>query len=224
MDLKKLIGLVYLTDELMADAVALEGYVQQGFAEEFGFQLDDKIVNGTGAGVPQGILTSPGRVSVAKETGQAAATVVASNIEKMYARLFAQSMSNAKWFINQEIWPQLFQLSHAVGLGGVPVFVPAGGISAAPFGTLLGRPIQPIEQAAALGTEGDITLWDPSRYLIIEKGGMEAAISMHVKFTTDETSLRFVLRVDGQPIDYKPVTPAKGTNTLSSIVTLATRS
>lgn len=222
-DLKKLIGLCYATDELLQDAVALDGWIRQAFTEEFGFQLDDAIYAGDGAGKPMGATVCPARVTVAKEAGQAAATIVAENIEKMYARILPQSLSRAEWYINQECWPQLFKLSHAVGTGGVPMFVPAGGLSNAPAGTLLGRPIVPIEQASALGTEGDLSLLDLQAYLLAEKGGMQAATSIHVKFVTDETAFRFVVRVDGQPIPIAPITPYKGTATLSPFVTLATR-
>jgi HK97 family phage major capsid protein len=56
--LKKLIGLCYATDELLSDASALEGFIRQAFPAEFGFLLDDAIINGTGAGQPLGILKS----------------------------------------------------------------------------------------------------------------------------------------------------------------------
>ena len=86
LNLKKLIGLCYATDELLQDAAALEGVIRQGFVSEFGFLLDDAIINGTGAGQPLGILNSGCLVSVDKETGQKAATVVAENVIKMYSR------------------------------------------------------------------------------------------------------------------------------------------
>ena len=47
---------------------------------------------------------------------------------------------------------------------------------------------------------------------------------MEVKFVTDEAAFRFVLRVDGQPIDQLPVTPFTGTNTVSPFVCIAARS
>lgn len=76
LNLKKLIGLCYATDELLDDAAALEGVIRNGFVSEFGFLLDDAIINGTGAGQPLGILNAGCLVSVSKETGQKAATVV----------------------------------------------------------------------------------------------------------------------------------------------------
>jgi HK97 family phage major capsid protein len=70
------------------------------------------------------LLNSGCLVSVGKETGQAAATVVAENVVKMYSRMFAQSRPNAVWLINQNIEPQLFTMSLAVGTGGVPIYMP----------------------------------------------------------------------------------------------------
>ena len=222
-NLQKLIGLFYATDELLQDATAITSVVNEWFGDEFGFQLDDAIYNGNGAGKPLGILAAPALVTVAKETAQTAATIVKANLEKMYSRMPAGSLGSAAWFINQETWPQLFALSQAVGVGGVPMFIPAGGMSATPAGTLLGRPIVPIEQAAALGTVGDIAFCDFSQYLAIRKGGTQAASSIHVRFLYDESVFRFVLRFNGAPIPNSPLTPYKGTATVSPFIALATR-
>jgi len=226
LNLKKMVGLCYATDELLDDAAALEGVIRDGFVSEFGFMLDDAIINGSGSGQPLGILNSGCLVSQSAETGQLAATVMAENVIKMYSRLFAPSRQNAIWLINQAIEPQLFTMSIAVGTGGVPVYMPAGGLSSAPYGTLFGRPVIPIEQCQALGTVGDIILADLSNgYILAEKGGIEAAMSIHVRFIYDEQVFRFVMRVDGQPVRASALTPFKGgaTATQSHFVALATR-
>jgi len=224
MSLHKLIGLMYATDELLADTVALEALITEAFAEEFGFKIDDSIIRGTGAGMPLGIMNAGALVSVAKETGQAATTIVSQNIEKMYSRMPARSLSRAVWLINTDCWPQIFQLSHAVGTGGVPMFIMPGMLPNAPAGALLGRPIIPIEQCETLGTAGDIFFVDLQEYQLITKGGMEAATSIHVRFVNDETTFRFVLRLDGQPRWNSALTPYKGSNTLSPYIRLAVRS
>lgn len=223
LELQKLAGLFYSTDELLMDAAALQSEVAGWFREEFGFKLDDAIIRGTGAGQPLGILGHAGTVSVGKKGGQEAATILKENIEQMYARMWPRSIPRAEWFINQDCWPALFQLSQVVGVGGVPVFLPPGGLSAAPFGMILGRPVTPIEQCETLGTVGDIIFADFSQYKMIEKGGIAAASSIHVKFEEDETAFRFILRTDGQPKRNAPLTPYKGTKTQSSFITLATR-
>lgn len=224
LSLKKLTGMAYATDELLQDAAALEATLSNAFEQEFAFAIQDAIVNGTGAGQPLGILNSGCLVSVSKETGQAAATLVAENVQKMYARMWPRSVPNSMWWINQECWPQLFNLAMPVGTGGVPLFQPAGGMSQAPFGTLLGRPIVPIEQCQALGTKGDIYFVDMSQYIFCDKGGIQAASSIHVKFDYNETAFRFTYRCDGQPGWNSALTPYKGTSsTQSPFISLNTR-
>lgn len=222
--LKKLGVLAYATDELIADASALESVVSACVVGELDFMLQDSLINGNGAGKPLGILQSPCLVTVTKETGQEADSIVFENISKMWARMWAPSRPKTVWLINQEIEPQLDKLAIPVGTGGMPVYMPPGGISGAPYGTIKGRPVIPIEQAAGLGDAGDIILADFSQYLLADKGGVQAASSMHVSFTTDEMVYRFIYRVDGQPIWNAALTPFKGTsNTLSPFVTLGAR-
>lgn len=222
--LKKLFAVYYATDELIQDAAALGALANKAFGEEMAFKVDDAIVNGPGGGQPLGILNAGCLVSISKETGQAAQTFVWENATKMYARSNARSRSRSSWYVNQDVEPQFLTMSQAVGTGGAPVYLPAGGASAAPFATLLGRPIIPIEFCATLGTVGDVIFGDFSQYLLATKGGLQQAESMHVQFLTDEMTYRFIYRVDGQPVRSAPMTPFKGTNTLSSFVALNTRS
>ena len=223
LELKKLIGLCYATDELLQDAPALESWVKMAFAKEFDFKITDAILNGDGAGKPLGIENAPCTLSVSAETSQAADTILFENIIKMWARLYAPCRPNAVWLISQDIEPQLFSMAMAVGTGGVPVYMPAGGISGAPYGTLMGRPVLPIEQCDNLGDVGDIILADLSQYIMIDKGGVQQASSIHVNFTTDETAFRFVYRVDGQPWWRSALTPFNGGSTQSPFINLAAR-
>lgn len=225
LELKKLIGLCYATDELLNDAPALEAWVRMAFTKEFDFKIADAIINGDGAGKPLGILNAPCTYAITAETGQATTTILAENIIKMWAARYGPNSSNYVWLINQNIEPQLFTMSLAVGTGGIPVYMPAGGLSVAPYATLIGRPVIPCEQCATLGTAGDIILADLSQYIMIDKGTTEAASSIHVKFTTDETAFRFVFRCDGQPWWKTYLTPYKGSTSYQSpFVTIATRS
>lgn len=225
LSLKKLIGLCYATDELLDDAAALEGFIRAGFASEFGFLTDDAIINGTGAGMPLGILNAGCLVTVPKETGQQANTVVAENIINMRSRLFASSRVNSIWLVNQNIEPQLHSMVLPVGTGGVPVYLPAGGLSTSPYDTLYGRPVVPIEQCQSLGTVGDILYVDLGGYILAEKGGLQSDVSIHVRFIYDEQVFRFILRLDGQPVRASALTPYKGgaNYTQSHFIALATR-
>lgn len=221
--------LVYVTDKLLRNSpVALDQYITRAATDEIMFLVGDAIINGTGTGQPKGILagtaeTTSCRVAVSKETGQAASTIVKANIDKMWSRLHPKARANAVWFINVDTEPQLEQLSQVVGTGGVPVYLPPGGIADAPNARLKGRPVIPLEYCATLGTEGDIILADMSAYCAGVRGGVESAVSMHLRFDYAESAFRFMFEADGQPWLAAPITPFKGTNKQSPFVTLATR-
>jgi HK97 family phage major capsid protein len=229
LNLRKMIGLCYATDELLEDVGALESIITNGFRDEFAFLTDDAIINGTGAGQPLGIMNAGCTVTQDKEAGQAATTVVYENILNMWTRLFARSWPNAVWLININVLPQLAQMAikFSGSTNGAPVYVPPGGASVAPYGTLLGRPVYAIEHCQTLGTEGDLVLADfRNGYLLGRKGAMASDMSIHVRFVYDESVFRFVIRIDGQPVLASPVTPYKGGSsyTQSHFVTLQTRS
>lgn len=221
--LEKLTGLYYATDELLEDSTALQSMVTGWFGEEFGFKLDDAVLRGKGGGQPLGILNSPALVSVAKETAQAADTIIGQNIIKMYARMWSKSMANAVWFINQDIIPQLFTLTIPTGSTTFPIYMPANGISGAPYGTLFGRPVMAIEQASTLGDLGDIVFADMKQYMMIRKAQLKADSSIHVRFVQGETAFRFSVRANGESKWRLPLTPYKGSATQSPFIALAER-
>lgn len=218
--LRKLMGLWYVTEELLRDSTALQAIGEDAFSEEVSFMVEDAVFRGTGSGQPIGFLNSNALVSVAKESGQTAKTVNATNVVKMNARLWPRSRRNAVWFVNTDVTPQLPLMT----IGDQPVYLPPGGLRDTPFGALLGLPVIPVEYCETLGTVGDIVLADLDQYLMIDKGAIAQAWSMHVRFINDEQTFRITYRVDGQPAWTSALTPYKGTNTLSPFVVLATRS
>ena len=225
---QQLAVLVYATDKLLRNAAALDQYLTRAAQSEILFLVNDAIINGSGVGQPKGILngvaeTTSCRVAVAKESGQGAATIVKANIDKMWSRMHPNARANAVWFINTDTEPQLENLSMAVGTGGAPVYMPPGGIADAPLGRLKGRQVIPIEFCPTLGTEGDIILADLSSYCSGVRGGVDSAISMHLRFDYAETAFRFMFEADGQPWLASPITPYKGNAKQSTIITLATR-
>jgi len=217
--LKKLMALVPVTDELMADSTALTSYLTRKTGDSILWKTNDAIINGTGAGQPLGVFNSDALVTVAKETSQTADTINAANVSKMYGRLPASSMSRAVWLVNNDAWNQLPQMT----IGDMPVFVPPG-ITGTPGGSLFGRPVIVTQTAQTLGDKGDIMLVDFGSYNSITKaGGIEYATSIHLYFDAGSTAFRATYRVDGQPWLNSAITPANGSNSLSPFVTLAAR-
>jgi HK97 family phage major capsid protein len=220
--LNKLTALVGVTSELLDDAPALDSYLRRKAPEKMDFKVTDALISGSGAGQPLGILNAPALVTVAKEGSQVADTVVFENINKMYSRMYARWRSSAVWLINQDIEPQLNSLNHPGDSS--PMFMPPGGMSQAPFGTILGRPVIPTEACSTLGDVGDIIFASMGQYLALQKvGGIRAETSLHLWFDYDIMAFRFILRLGGQPWLSAPVARFKGGNTLSSFVTLAER-
>lgn len=224
--LKKIIAIGYLTDELMQDAPAAEALLTTAFQKEIAFMLGDAIFRGTGAGQPLGFLSSNAVVSVAIEGSQTIANTassIATNVSKMMARIPASLWGELIWLYNQELLPKL--ITATIGSSGqVPVFMTVGGLANRPQDTILGRPAFASELCEAEGTAGDIIAIAPSQYHLADKGGPQAAQSVHVRFLNDENTLRITYRTDGHPVWTTAITRFKGGSTLSPFVTLAARS
>ena len=192
------------------------------FGQAIAYFEDVAFINGTGAGQPQGILNSDCLISVTKETGQAATTIVKENLDKMYSRMLPSSLGNSVWLAHNDTFPQLASLSQAVGTGGGPVWV--SNVAGGPPNSIYGRPIIFTEKAQTLGTVGDIMLVDLSYYLIGDRQALTTSASPHVRFTTQETVFLFSERLDGRMWLDSALTPRNGSNTVSPAVALATRS
>ena len=224
--LKKTAGLCYVTDELVQDSpISMEPMLNQMFTDALAWTLDSVFLNGTGAGQPLGILNAPCLISITKETGQQADTIVFENIIKMFARV--SNKSNCSFIANPDTFTQLASMSLSVGTGGAPVWLPAGGISGKPFDTLMGRPLSWSEHCRTVGDLGDIYLCDWSQYIVGQKAGAYAGLqfaqSIHLKFDYDQTAYRFTYRVDGQPLWKSAITPQYSADTVSPFVAVAAR-
>ncbi len=223
--LHKLAALVPISDETLEDAPMMDTYLRNKTPEKINFKINLAIVQGTGAGQPLGLLNSNALVTVAKESGQTAATIVPANIAKMYARMYSGALPTSVWLINQDILPQLLTMVIEGSAGGVhPVYLPPNGLAQAPFGTIMGRPVIPTEACETLGTKGDIIFADLRQYMTaIKSGGIRVDTSMHIYFDYDAMAFRFIIRVAGQPWWSSTIARRSGSNTLSPYVTLATR-
>lgn len=225
LEAKKLTAYTEVPNELLADSVpALAAIISSIFPEAISWFEDAAFLAGTGVGEPLGILnsTNGALLSVTKESGQAASTIVWQNIIKMYARMLPQSLNKAVWVVSPDTFPELATMALAVGTGGAPIWL-TNGAEGAPT-TLLGRPVIISEKVSKLGTAGDIAFLDFGHYLIGDRQAMSAVSSEHYKFGNDSVAYRVIERVDGRPWLQSPITPKNTGPTLSPYVTLATRS
>ena len=221
LELTKYGALYYATEELLEDAGALANQIQQFVPLSIRFDVENDLVNGITN--PLGMLASPSLVTVAKEAGQAADTLVMENISKMWSRMYAPCRANAVWLINQDVEPQLDLLSIPIGTGGWPVYMPAGGLSDQPYAKLKGRPVIPVEYCQTIGDLGDILLCDLTQIVSADKGGIKPSSSIHVAFLTDQQCFKFTYRYTAAPGWETTLTPLNSSLTLSPFVALAAR-
>ena len=225
--LAKLMALVPITEELLEDAPAIEGWLNLKAPSKMASRINTAIIRGTGAGQPLGILNSTSIVSVAKETSQDAASVWFANITKMWARLYAPLRADAIWLINQDVESSLQQMAFDPEASSkVPVYIGPNGVAGSPYATLQGRPVVPVEPCSAAGTQGDIILTSLTEYVIYLKAGMTAPrqdVSMHLFFDQGLMAFRFTFRLNGKPNWSTTITRENGSNTLSWAVTLDAR-
>lgn len=221
LEAKTLTGYTEIPNETMQDAILFGAFFDQTFPQAMSHFEDVAFTNGTGVGEPLGWRSAGSMVSVAKESGQTAATVNWTNVAKMFARLFPSSIANSVWVISPDVFPQLALMETSAGAGGL--WIGPGEGAMAPPTTLLGRPVVTSDKLPAVGTVGDINLVDFSYYLIGDRQTMTASSSEHFKFSSRKTSFLITERVDGRPWLDSAITPPVGSSTLSAFVDLATR-
>lgn len=223
LDAKKLTAYTSVPNELVQDSIiSFQAFIDQIFPEALAFYEDRAFFTGTGAGEPLGYLNAPAMVTVAKESGQTASTIVWENVVNMYARMWPQSLSRAVWVCAPDALPQLYTMGLAVGVGGGPITMGFGDGPQSPPTSLLGRPLIVSEKAPALGNAGQLSFVDFGMYLVGDRQAMTASSSDQFLFSQDMTAYRLITRLDGRPWVQSAITPANGSsNTLSPYVQLA---
>lgn len=222
----KLGGLARIPNELVRDAVALEAWVRQAMPRAVQHFEDLGFIKGNGVAKPLGGLhaDNPALIVVGDETGQSTNSITWNNCLAMFARLLPESYPTAEWDITPDAIPEIMSMALPVGTGGSAVMLGEGqGPQKLPM-SLLGIPIRYTRKApATMGTQGDISLVDWTKYVIGDTMTMTLDTSEHSAFTSDKTDFRIIERLDGQPGLLSPLTPENNGPTLSAFIQLETR-
>ena len=223
LSLHKLTGLCYISDEMIEDSpLSIEPYISRKFVDAIKYKRNEAMLIGTGAGQPLGIQNSDALISVAKETGQVADTIVFKNLSKMWSR--TPDKNYLTWIANHNTLPELMDMTITGGTASTPVWIQGNDATKAPNGRIFNAPLVLTEHAATIGDVNDIALVDWSQYIIGEKagGGIRTATSMHLKFDYDQQTFKISYRMDGQPLWPTYFTPKNGSQ-MSPYVNLAER-
>jgi len=194
--LGKICAVNYVTDELLADRVALRSFIAKDVANGFAWVIDEEIINGTLSAM----------TAIVGDAATHAVTVAGNNPTRdewmeLYRSMAPTSRGKAEWYISNSQFSALPSLEDD---GATAIYQPDYRVS--PHGTLLGRPVNIMEQCGADTNASSILFLDLSQYLVIERGVIEEATSIHVKFLEDETAFRWVKRIGGAPMLASKVT------------------
>jgi len=214
--IKQLGALYYITQALIDDCPNLSQYVAGLVGSAFGQIVDREILFGT-----LGICTAAmGHLSTVS-LPPAGTYPTAAELATMYNSLSQGYINGAEWFMSHKQYASLLNLTAPAASGGAGYAFPIMTVDAAnpTKQKLFGLPINIIEQAAATNVAGSIILANWSQYAIVTKGTMtpQVAMSLHVKFDSNQQVYRFITRLGGSPLLYSKVQLVDGTN-VSSVV------
>jgi HK97 family phage major capsid protein len=203
----------YMTNvpnELLADAPAFtDVFLPVTIARGLAFWEDDMfIAEGNGVGQPQALLNAEAGLAVDRATSGA---VVLADLVGMVKGLHPESMKTAAWLVSKSANDQLLDLYYgAVGQvwngtelvdAQMPVAPPEwykpGTADSGP--RILGLECEVNDHQPAVGTPGDVMLYDPALYLVADRGEMTVEISSKGSgFANDTSNIRVRHRVDGR--------------------------
>jgi len=219
LELEKMMGFAYATEELLQDAAFMTSLFGRAFTVGTRRLVEGAMISGDGEKKPLGMLNSTALIEVAKDSGQAAGTITADNIFGMWQRTLHEYRSRLIWLAHPDTEMQLQKMT----FNGESIWMPEGGLRDAPFQKVLGRPVIYTDHMSALGQKGDIMLCDPKQYLLIRKGTVKQDWSIHVEFLTAQQCFRVIFRCNGKPKVDSPLTIKNSALTRSPFVTLAAR-
>jgi len=180
----------FLTDELMADRVALASSIKTDVGAAMAWVIDDDIINGT---------TNTAMIEIENHAATVQYTVAGANptaaeLAGMYASMLPSSINRAEWYLSLAQYVAIMQLEDTSGRKLVQQ-----SFETSAYGYLFGRPINVIEQAGVAADDTSVMFLDLSQYLVIKRGGVEEASSIHVKFLEMEQAFRWTMRMGGSP-------------------------
>jgi HK97 family phage major capsid protein len=204
-------GSLDITDKLLRNWQAagsvlttlLRGALSQ--AKEYAYYRGDGVAK------PLGVLSANARIKVKRKTAN---QVNYDDLVVMVSRFLLSGGGRPAWIANQAILPSLLKMTDPEGHY---IFQPSAreGVPS----TLLGYPIEWSQNAPALGSEGDIGLYDLSYYLIKDGSGPFVAASEHAAFRENQTVFKIFDNTDGEPWLTEPFKQKNG-YTVSPFVTL----
>ena len=184
---KKITAYMVSSNELILNWKAATPFFQGLMRKAVIGAEDYDFYRGNGVNRAIGILNSACRVDYSRAT---ASSITYADIVGMFARV--KMGGSLVWCASQTTIPQLAQIRDT-GNNNLWIQSAASGMPQSMFGF----PILWNDRAPGLGTAGDLTLLDPSYYLVKDGSGPRIDISSDFLFSSDDTAFRLMWYVDG---------------------------
>ena len=168
-----------------------------------------------------GVIASAATIDVAKVSGQAADTIVVSNVETMRSRIY--DPKSAIWLCNHDAFLQVSGLHKAGTNSDEFIFTPGNG-SDVPD-TLYGREILFSDLTPTVGDNGDLLLIEPMQIGLCWHASAPISVqaSDQHDFNRDLISLKVRAYCGYRPLWSSAYTPRTSTTTRSPYVAIAER-
>jgi HK97 family phage major capsid protein len=201
---EKIIGTAFVSAEIAADVQNLSAFLTRAFRDELKYKAEQYILStaGTGAGRPLSVQASKGLVVASKTTSQTAGTLSGANLRTMMSLLPAGSRRRAIWAFSESA----IDVADSIDEVSFPA---SGSTNPDDLPRAKGRPIIVTDTLPAIGTQGDVLLFDPLWYGFVSKP-MVSALSAHVSFLNHQMVFRLTWRVNGAPLVSSPIACTDG--------------
>jgi HK97 family phage major capsid protein len=204
-----LIANVVVSNQMVWDGgEALGSYLETVFARAITWAVERACFTGTGVAQPLGILNAKATLLVTRGTG---GTIVQNDLGNMMGALLPACYAGAVWACSVTALQKMEGLVTYVSNPSIHDHALAG--------SLFNRPLFVTENLPAVGTTGDLILFDPGMY-ILGTGELLIDVSTHVKLLSNQTVFRLWWRGNGQPIPSGTCTLADGVTPAGCFVAL----
>ena len=183
--LRKLCVLLPVTDELLQDSQLLNDWIESFVSQRIAWVVDNAILYGDPATSMGGIVgNGSGNGVIGVNTANPLTETVLSAFQ---AALAPANEKNAEWYLSKENWNDI--TDQAQNLMNHHELVIDNG-----EWYLFGHKVNVMEQ---LVTPCDIVLGDFTQYAVVSMGDAIKETSIQFKFDSDQTYIRFVIRLAG---------------------------
>lgn len=176
---------------MMRSALAIDAVVSNLLGGAIGRARDYACIRGTGQGQPLGFMFSPAAID------QGGSAIDFATLAQMNDNTIPEADDDYMWLIHSKKRSSIWSLQQTNN--ALVTFLPD--LRGKPGTQLLGRQVAFTDKTpyASGDVSNTVNLVNPGMYVVSEFQGIAVAVSDQARFEQDETVIRAIMSVDGQP-------------------------